>query len=545
MLTADQIDALGIKAQQITEPITEFLIQDIARRVSEAGQLTSTAAYQVWKLQKLGVSQRQMKKELRRLLKVSHRELRKLLTQSAEVGYNFDIKNLPFVQSVPFSKNSIIQEIVDVAVRMAREDLSNMVQTMGFVGPNGKALPLTQAYEQACDFAFQKVATGAQDYNSAIRAATKELAKRGIVTIDYATGKTRTLEAAVRSNVMGALGNMQEKISQQNHDDFGCDGWEISAHANSAPDHEPTQGRQYPDAEYIRLNNSLVRRIGTLHCGHSAFPIIIGVNSPQYTAEQLEKFRQENEKGFTYEGKHYTGYEATQRQRKLERAIRYRKHRILIDEAAGDKEQLAIDQTKLSLLNDEYVRFTKAAGLRSQRERANVAGFGIKEANSARTAAKAIEKQANSMYDIGSTEQNVDAWMRDRPIRQQIGTEQYPLNLHQGRQDKHIPGTNAYKQYAANLAQKGEYGPPYLTVDIDTIKALVDKYHGTGILLKRKNGSWRGVERITVHPDKIGIAVNNLTGVEADTTTFTIRYSKDGVHIAPDYPSRKGDKATE
>ena len=45
---------------------------------------------------------------------------------------------------------------------------------------------------------------------------------------------------------------------------MGCEGWEISAHAASAPDHEPIQGLQYSDAEYTALNNSLVRRIGTL-----------------------------------------------------------------------------------------------------------------------------------------------------------------------------------------------------------------------------------------------------------------------------------------
>lgn len=316
------------------------------------------------------------------------------MTQSAEVGYRFDLDRLPHADAVPFADNSTIQEIVNAAVQMAREDLSNMVQTMGFVGPNGKALPLTRAYEQACDFAFQKVATGAQDYNSAIRQATKELANHGIVTIDYATGRTRTLEAAVRANVMGAMGTMQEKISQRNHDDFGCDGWEISAHVNSAPDHEPIQGKQYSDEEYTRLNNSLVRRIGTLNCGHAAFPIIMGVDSPQYTPEQLEKFRQENEKGFTYEGKHYTGYQATQRQRLLERHIRYRKRRCLIDEATGDKEQLAIDQTKLVRLNDEYARFTKAAGLRSQRERAQVAGFGRQQAADARNATASVMKMA-------------------------------------------------------------------------------------------------------------------------------------------------------
>ena len=393
MLTADQIEALGDKAQQIISPIADFLIGDIARRISEAGQLTSSASYQVWRLQNLGMSQQQVKREIQKRLNVSLSEVDRLMKQAAEVGYDFDIRNLPHADAVSFGDNAVVQDIVSAAVQMAREDLTNMVQTLGFVTQNGEVLPLTQAYEQACDLAFQKVTTGAQDYNSAIRATTRELAAKGIRTIDYASGVHTFLEAAVRRNVMGGLGIMQEKISQQNHDDLGCDGWEISAHAASAPDHEPIQGRQYSDAEYTALNNSLVRRIGTLNCGHAAFPIILGVNRPQYTPEELERFRQENKKGIDYEGKHYTMYEATQRQRKLEQAIRDRKRRILIDEAAGDKEQLAIDQTKLVRLNDEYARFTKAAGLRSQRERAQVTGFGVKEAGAANAGANRTHKE--------------------------------------------------------------------------------------------------------------------------------------------------------
>ena len=145
MLTPDQIEALGLRAEVIVEPIVDFLISDIARRISQAGQLTSTAAYQTWRRQQLGVSQRELKAELRKRLKVSHRELRKLLTQSAEVGYNFDIRRLPYVQSVPFSKNTAVQQIVAAAVRMAQEDLTNMVQTLGFVGPDGMARELTEA----------------------------------------------------------------------------------------------------------------------------------------------------------------------------------------------------------------------------------------------------------------------------------------------------------------------------------------------------------------------------------------------------------------
>ena len=224
MLTADQIEALGDKAQQIISPVTDFLIADIAKRIAEAGQLTGTAAYQTWRLQQLGVSQRQLKKELRKRLKVSHRELRELLEQSAETGYNFDIQKLPYVQAVPFYKNSAVQQIVSAAVQLAQDDLSNITQTIGFVTPNGKAVGLTDAYKQACDFAFTKVSTGAQGYDSAIREAVKNLADNGIVTIDYDSGVHTSLEAAVRRNVMGGLGLMQEQISKQNHDDFGCDG---------------------------------------------------------------------------------------------------------------------------------------------------------------------------------------------------------------------------------------------------------------------------------------------------------------------------------
>lgn len=383
MITPDQIAALRDMSGQIIDPIVEFLIEDIARRVSEAGQLTGTAAYQVWRLQNLGVSQRQLKKELRKRLKVSHRQLRQLLTQAAETGYDFDIKRFPQVQAVSFSENTSLQQILDATVKLAQDDLTNVTQTIGFITPDGKCEELTKAYQKTCDFAFQKVATGAQDYVSAIRDATRHLADKGIRTIDYESGVHTSLEAAVRRNIMGGLGLMNEQITQQNHDDLGCDGWEISAHGGSAPDHEPIQGKQYSDAAYTRLNNSLVRRIGTLNCGHSAMPIIMGVNFPQYTAEELEEFRRQNEAGIDFEGKHYTLYEATQRQRSLERSIRKTKRRILIDEATGDAEKLQWDQIRLVRTREEYHRFSKAAGLPEQYERMETAGFTWKHGKAA------------------------------------------------------------------------------------------------------------------------------------------------------------------
>ena len=289
MLRANEIDALRGAAEELTAPIVDYLIQDLAKRVAKAGQFTATAQYETWKLQELGLSQREIKKRLKKLLKVSNRELRKMLTQSAEAGYSYDLRSLPQVQAIPFQQNEAVQQIVAAAVRLAENDLSNITQTIGMVDPYGRALPLRDAYRSCMDFAFVQVSIGAADYNTAIRQATKNLADRGVRWIDYESGVHTSLEAAVRRNVMGGLGLMQEQISQRTHDDLGADGWEIDAHNNSAPDHEPIQGKQYPDAEYQALNNSLVRRIGTLSCGHSAHPIILGVSIPQYSPEELER----------------------------------------------------------------------------------------------------------------------------------------------------------------------------------------------------------------------------------------------------------------
>lgn len=389
MLTPEQIAALRDAAGQIADPVNNYLIEDIARRISEAGQLTGTAQYQIWRAQNLGLSHGEIRKRLQKLLKASEAEIQTLLTQSAEVGYRFDLDRLPTAAAVPFEENPVLQQIVRAAVELAREDFTNITQTLGMVDPYGNALPLQDAYRSACDFAFQQVSTGAADYNTAIRRAVKNLTAKGVRTIDYASGVHTSLEAAVRRSVMGGLGLMQEQIAQYNYDAMGCDGWEISAHAASAPDHEPIQGRQYSDAAYEALNNSLVRRIGTLNCGHTAFPIILGVSTPQYTPEELEKLRADNKKGVTIDGRHYTMYEATQVQRRLETAIRTQKRRILADEATGDKEKLLTDQIKYRRLEQEYKRFSDAAGLRTQQERMELAGFGPKQATAA---AKAAEK---------------------------------------------------------------------------------------------------------------------------------------------------------
>ena len=193
-------------------------------------------------------------------------------------------------------------------------------------------------------------------------------------------------------------------------DALGCDGWEISAHRGSAPDHEDIQGRQFTDKEFRELNNSPKRRrIGTLNCGHSAMGIIMGINEPQYTPEELAQMKRENAEGINYDGKHYTLYEATQRQRGLERTLRKQKRKILIDEKTGDKEKLTADQIRYVIADDEYHRFSKAAGLPLQRERANVPGFGAKQHRAAENMVQSTEEDAfqNKKMDLSEMSRKV------------------------------------------------------------------------------------------------------------------------------------------
>ncbi len=371
MLTPEQVAGLQIAFDRLTDPVQDFLIQDIARRVKKAGEFTSTAAYQTYRAQMIGKELPEIEKELSRLVGIAEDEAAQLIEQAAEFGYINDVERLG--GAVPFAENAAMQQITAAAVALARTDLSNLTQTIGFINQDGVSRTLTAAYEQATDFAFMQTVTGATDYNTATRKACAKLAASGIQSISYESGIHTSLEAAVRRNLMGGTGLMVEQISQKNHDELGADGWEISAHAASAPDHEPIQGKQYSDKEYRRLNNSLVRRIGTLNCGHNASPVKLGVSLPQYTKAELRKFREDNAKGVDYDGRHFdTVYQATQHQRQIERSIRAWKRRAMTGTYDGA-------EIRLRLLRAEYRRFSKAAGLRTENERMFVAGFGRKK----------------------------------------------------------------------------------------------------------------------------------------------------------------------
>lgn len=108
------------------------------------------------------------------------------------------------------------------------------------------------------------------------------------------------------------------------------------------------------------------------------------------------------------------------------------------------------------------------------------------------------------------------------------------------RQNIHRQGTKMYEDRKAQLLAKGKYGPAYVTISDKEIVDLVNKYKGTGRIRLNKNNRWDNKETIIDNDKIVGVVVNDINGKAVETSVFKIHYGKDGVHVVPDYPSKKG-----
>ena len=397
-MTSAQRDGLKDAVLALTEPMIDDLVKDISRRIKGAGAITETAEYQIYRAQALGASKKEVERRVAEQLKLQEEVISSLFE------YVLD-------KSLAYEDNGSLQQMADAYAEMTKSKTAEMLQNLWGTAPDGQVLPLQDAYARALDFAFRETATGVLDMETAIRRAVMPLAKRGLRTIEQKSGRSIGIEYACRRYIMDQLGALDDEVQKANHDRLGCDGWESSAHAACAPDHEPIQGRQYSDAEYEQLNNSLQRRIGHLNCGHTASPIILGVNAPQYTEAELKQFAEDNERGITYNGKHYTLYQAGQEQATMENAIRNLRRQILADEETKSPD-LQKHQIRLRVLQSEYTKFCKAANLPTRNERLQVAGFGRSQASKAvwtyrRSKVSDVQIQGHTLYSV--TEERINA----------------------------------------------------------------------------------------------------------------------------------------
>lgn len=391
MLTPEQLQNLPQELTDLYDQLSEFILRDIARRIAKGAEITDTAEYQLYRAKSLGLSTDEIAAKIAEINGSSASEINRLIREAAAQSDEFDRKMLGVDKgaAVPLEENAQLQKLISAQIAETAGKCENLTNTMGFADHDflGRVyyLSMTDMYRREMDSAHMKVVTGVTDYMTAIRQACNKLAASGVRTIDYESGRSDRIEVAARRTLLTSVAHVTHRISEQNGEELGADGWEMSAHSGSRPSHAVYQGRQYTQEQYERIIKPL---ISEPNCRHDVFPIILGVSEPTYTEEELQNIDQPP---FTYEGRTYTAYEASQQMRKMERAMRKQKDRCIVADAAGDEEAFATASIRLNRQKYIYEDFCKAADSYTEYERTYVTGFNRSIA--ARSGVAAIKKE--------------------------------------------------------------------------------------------------------------------------------------------------------
>lgn len=375
MLTPKQLQNLPKELTDLYSELSDFILRDIARRIAKGAKITDTAEYQLYRARSLGLSEKEIAAKIAEINGTSADVIDKLIRDAAAQSDEFDRRMLGADDgaAVPLKDNEQLQKLMAAQIKETAGACENLTGTLGFADHDflGRVyyLSMTDMYRRELDSAHMKVVTGAADYMTAIRQACNKLAASGVRTIDYESGHSDRVEVAVRRALMTSVSHITQRISEQNAEDFGADGWEISAHSGARPSHAIYQGRQFPNSKYESIVKPLIE---DYNCRHSAYPIIIGISEPTYTEEELRNI---DPPPFTYEGRKYTAYEAQQQMRKMERAMRKQKDRCIVADASGDEDTFTAASIKLRRQKDIYEDFCNAAGTYTEYERTFVAGY--------------------------------------------------------------------------------------------------------------------------------------------------------------------------
>lgn len=240
--------------------------------------------------------------------------------------------------------------------------------------PKGSLKPIAEAYRSIVNDAVRAMAGGETTKEKAVKDAVSKLAQNGVI-VRYGSSGNRELYSAVRQNVEEGYRTTMQSLRDEQGRKFGADGVEVSAHSMCAPDHQDIQGKQFRTADFERENDKLKRRIGTNNCRHMTFPIIYGVSSKTYTAEDRKEMIAASQKKVTYTDengnkKSCTAYEFTQVQRQLETRIRkLRAYAQLSDSAGLDGSAY---KKEANALRRYYTTVSNEAGVRTRAERTRI-----------------------------------------------------------------------------------------------------------------------------------------------------------------------------
>lgn len=363
--------------------LEERILQDIARRIKKVGEITSTADWQINRLRILGYSSEDIEREIKKTLDASYPEMFELYDKVIDWEYvrNKDIYEQINAEFIPYEENRQLQQITDAIIQQSLEDLENVTKSLGFyLDYNGRKVltPLSQVYTNYLDNACFDIVTGAFDYGSVLRRVATQLTNSGLRKIEYGSGYASRVEVAARRAVMTGVANLTGEIADYNAKKLGTEYFEVEWHAGARPAHSVWQGRVWTkDQLHSVCGLGTVTGLLGANCYHTYYPFFPGISERNWSDDWLEEQNRKESKPKEFRGKEYTLYEAKQRQRQMETAMRAQREKVqMLQDGGADPDEVMLQKAKYQGQLNEYAVFSRKMGLKEERERIYIDGRG-------------------------------------------------------------------------------------------------------------------------------------------------------------------------
>jgi len=393
MLNEIQLDNLIEPIIDRQETINNYVIAKITKRVSDVGKITKAELNQLQELIKTSAELQSISTVLNKEFEKQLQMIDELLSNVAQDMY-YDAKDF-YTSATNFEDNQKLQRVLIAIGNQTNASFRNLADTraIGFLVEDTKTGNLVfknidDTYTSLVDGAIQSVQLGTENYEQAVRRVIQQLSNSGLRRVAWQSGYTKRLDATVRQTIHDGIKALQLEMQKEIAKQINADGWQLSAHPNSAPDHEPIQGHVFTLGEFDKLQNNedftdtwgnqfsaLERVIGQWNCRHWARAVIVG-KAVTYKPETLQRWIKNNAKGYTMKnGKHLSLYECSQYQRKLEEKIRDSKTAQIAAESAGNKELAKEFRQKVLSNINQYKMFSKSCGLAIKKNRIQVTNY--------------------------------------------------------------------------------------------------------------------------------------------------------------------------
>lgn len=356
--------------------LEERILQDIARRIKKTGEITSTADWQINRLRILGYSSEDIEREIKKTLDASYLEMFELYDKVIDWEYvrNKDIYEQINAEFILFEKNEQLKQITDAIIRQSLEDLENVTRSLGFyLDYNGRKVltPLSQVYTNYLDNACFDIVTGAFDYGSVLRRVVTQLTNSGLRKIEYGSGYASRVEVAARRAVMTGVANLTGEIADYNAKKLGTEYFEVEWHAGARPTHAVWQGQVWTKEQlYSVCGLGTVTGLLGANCYHTYYPFFPGISERNWSDDWLEEQNRKESKPKEFRGKEYALYEAKQRQRQMETAMRAQREKVqMLQNGGADRQEVMLQKAKYQGQLNEYAAFSRKMGLKEERER--------------------------------------------------------------------------------------------------------------------------------------------------------------------------------